>query len=226
MSLARLDASNFTSSISAARIALVLFSLPGCPHEPDGLRSLISGATEFLPDDALTAIVEDSALGQANGARSFPALRLYFAGQIEPKLFHGPLDSPRALASFLRREASPLPLEIGSTEEIRDEIAAVEQAAILFSLPDASARITLTAAFADDGALHRRVSLIFAPPHLAKHFEPVQSSHDAAGSPLLLLYRAADDPEAIVFDGTLSADGVQLLRDWYAAAAASEPARA
>ena len=115
-----------------------------------------------------------------------PALRLYrgrsdgvSAAEDEPERFRGPLTSSAALASYLRRLASPLLLEAHTAEDIRGEVAAAEQTVVLFAPLDSPARATLAALASRDEPLRRRVSFVTVPPGLASHFD-LTAAHSAA----------------------------------------------
>lgn len=233
-SLPLLDASNFSRYVPSAAVALVLFTLPGCPHEPSGLRPALAAANDLQLSIAHATpassgpgayVCEDAQLAARAGVDSFPSLRLYRAGvtveAAEPYL--GPLHSPVALASRLRREMPHAsPLQASSAKDIRDEIDAVQQVALLFAPSDSPVAAMVRALAAGDPALRRRVSFVIAPPHLRQHFElavpdaaAAAESEATAASPLLLLYRHFDEDVLQYPHGLWASEAAgEDLRDW------------
>ena len=211
--LAQIDRSNFTSFVAGSTLVLLLHALPECPHEPSGLRPLLSSVTGLLPAAVRVAVSEDAQLAETSGIRSFPALRLYHGDADAPAVFRGPLTSATALASHLRREASPALLEATTTENIYEEIRASELTAVLFATPGSMARTVFAALPAADARLRRQVSFVVASPSLAN--ELAESSGKliwhgkGQGQPFLVLCRGLDGPDAetFVYPGELSAEG-------------------
>jgi protein disulfide-isomerase A1 len=228
--LAQIDRSNFTSFVAGSTLVLLLHALPECPHEPSGLRPLLSSVTGLLPAAVRVAVSEDAQLAETSGIRSFPALRLYHGDADAPAVFRGPLTSATALASHLRREASPALLEATTTENIYDEIRASELTAVLFATPGSMARTVFAALPAADARLRRQVSFVVASPSLAN--ELAESSGKliwhgkGQGQPFLVLCRGLDGPDAetFVYPGELSAEGNEAASGEEATAAAESRA--
>jgi hypothetical protein len=194
--VAALASSNFTQFVTASSsaVTLVLFSTPGNTHEPHTLRSSLHGAASLLYNLgtggggtlADIAVCEDVSVARAQGVHTLPALRLYrkvesnYASERAmdpttlpaPLPFAGPLHPPEALASYLRRDAPSLHvvLRADSVKAIRDEVDAVEIAAILFANEDSQAASALLHVAVADRQLRLEISFIVAPPELAVHF--------------------------------------------------------
>ena len=155
------------------------------------------------------AVSEAPELAAAAGIKMLPALRLYRTDE-KPVAYRGPLEPAGALASRLRRETnSATPLVANSAKEVRDEVDAVEQTAVLFAQPTSKAARAFADVFRDARSLRLQVSFVVAEPKLAIHFDP--SAPDDAppppadAPPLLLLFRSFDE-ELIVYDGPSLAD--------------------
>ena len=195
---------------SPSTLVLLLHALPECPHEPSGLRPLLSSVTGLLPAAVRVAVSEDAQLAETSGIRSFPALRLYQGDADAPAGFRGPLTSAAALASHLRREASPALLEATTTDIIYEEIRASELTAVLFATPGSMALTVFAALPAADARLRRHVSFVVAPPSLAN--ELAESSGKliwrgkGPGQPFLVLCRGLDGPAASGDEATAASE--------------------
>ena len=164
--MTRVEASNFTQFVTTTSLTLVLFSTPNCPHEPTDLRPTIAAVPS-------AALCEDKQLAETAGVRSFPALRIYSRGDnpdnpddpphVQPYPYRGPLHSPAAIMSYLRRWESSTPLVANSAREVRDEVELVKQTAILFAEQNSPAARMFSALSANDQLLRLQVRHVAQP---------------------------------------------------------------
>ena len=229
--VATLTNANMTTylSTSSALVTLVLFSMPGCPHEPQKLRpTLFEAAGLLAPEHAVSiAVCDDAAAAEALGVRTFPALRLHRNdnGGLHLEPFRGPLHSPAALASRLRRDprTTKVLLQADSAKAVRDEVDAVGQAVILFAREGSAAATAFLSLATSDRDRRLQVSFVLAAPQLAVLFDPEATEQlekgtlptDGGGAeaaaaherPLLLLFRDFDEDIVVYSGGDVTDEG-------------------